>query len=246
MEYEKNLHYLRSASADQITEAAVSGKPRSGLGSRGIDREPLDVEEPDLQNKYMGLLKGMRPEKTEVEDLADLGPTDEEMAETSDEVTSMIRPKGKIPGGEITLGEASSEVKGGYPLSQKELEAVIIKEANLRNIDPTVAVAIFRSEGAGAYQSQIARSGKGSLGGKEASFGPYQLYTGGGLGNQYEKETGRTLTEDNSIDGLKRQVQFSLDAAVDSGWTPWYGRKTAGVSERQGLSGAKKVGNWRD
>jgi hypothetical protein len=103
MDYEKNLHYLRSASADQITEAAVSGKPRSGLGSRGIDREPLDVEEPDLQNKYMGLLKGMRPEKTEVEDLADLGPTEEEMAETSDEVTSMVRPEAK-PGTPIAAG----------------------------------------------------------------------------------------------------------------------------------------------
>jgi spore germination cell wall hydrolase CwlJ-like protein len=103
MEYEKNLHYLRSASADQITEAAVSGKPRSGLGSRAIDREPLEVEEPDLQNKYMGFIKGMRPEKTEVEDLADLGPTEEEMAETSDEVTSMVRPEAK-PGTPIAAG----------------------------------------------------------------------------------------------------------------------------------------------
>jgi hypothetical protein len=110
MDYEKNLHYLRSASSDQITEAAVSGKPRSGLGSRAIDREPLEVEEPDLQNKYMGLLKGMRPEKTEVEDLADLGPTDEEMAETSDEVTSMVRPKGRS---QVSKGETQEAVYQG-------------------------------------------------------------------------------------------------------------------------------------
>lgn len=246
MDYERRLHSLRTQ-ADGIVEEATSGKRRSGLGSRA-DITPLEVEEPDTQNKYMGFIRGMQPKKEEVKELGpDLDePTEEEIAETSDEVTSMVRPKGTIRGGEIKLGEASSEVKGGYPVSQKDLEAIIIKEAKLRDIDPTVAVAIFRSEGAGAYQSQIARSGNGSLGGKEASFGPFQLYTGGGLGNQYEKQTGRTLTEDNSVAGLKKQVQFSLDAAVDSGWTPWYGRKTAGVSERQGLSGSVKVGNWRD
>lgn len=158
----------------------------------------------------------------------------------------ITRPKAKAAQGEITLGEGSKEVAKGYPVSQRELESIIIQEAKLRNIDPTVAVAIFRHEGAGAYQSQIKKSGKGSLGGKEASFGPFQLYTGGGLGNQYEKETGRDLTQDNSVEGLKKQIQFSLDAAVSSGWTPWYGRGPAGVSERQGLSEAKAIGNWRD
>jgi hypothetical protein len=96
MDYEKNLHYLRSASADQITEAAISGKPRSGLGSRAIDREPLEVEEPDLQNKYMGFIKGMRPEKTEVEEL---GPDPEvgleQRVTVDEEGNETVRPQSR-------------------------------------------------------------------------------------------------------------------------------------------------------
>lgn len=133
----------------------------------------------------------------------------------------------------------------GYgEVSQKQMETIIRSEAQARGMDPEVAVAIFYSEGAGAYQSQIARSGKGSDGGKEASYGPYQLYRGGGLGNKYEEATGRDLRQDNTIEGITNQIRFSLDAAVDNGWSPWYGRKTAGVGVRDGLNGAKKLGNW--
>jgi hypothetical protein len=148
--------------------------------------------------------------------------------------------------GNTNLTDAPERVNPGYgDITQKQIEEVIAQEATLRNIDPKVAIAIFRSEGAGNYQSQIPRSGKGVHNGKEASFGPYQLFTGGGLGNEYEKNTGRNLLEDNTMDGITNQIRFSLDAAVDQGWTPWYGRKHAGVGTRDGLSGAKKLGNWK-
>ena len=137
-------------------------------------------------------------------------------------------------------------VSPGYPadLTQKEIEQIIKKESMLRGIDPRVAIAIFRSEGAGSYQSNINRSGKGSLGGKEASFGPYQLYTGGGLGNIYQKKTGRDLTQDNTEEGITNQIRFALDAAVKQSWQPWYGRKLAGVGRYDGLRGAKQIRNW--
>ena len=93
-------------------------------------------------------------------------------------------------------------------------------------------------------QSNINRSGKGSLGGKEASFGPYQLYTGGGLGNIYQKKTGRDLTQDNTEEGITNQIRFALDAAVKQSWQPWYGRKLAGVGRYDGLRGAKQIRNW--
>jgi len=157
------------------------------------------------------------------------------------------RPNERVePKRDLTLKEASNKVSPGYgDITQKQIEEVIAKEATLRNMDPKVAIAIFRSEGAGNYQSQIKRTGKGVHNGKEASFGPYQLFTGGGLGNEYEKVTGRNLLEDNTLDGVVNQIRFSLDKAVDQGWTPWYGRKHAGVGVRDGLSGARKVGNWK-
>lgn len=135
----------------------------------------------------------------------------------------------------------------GYPadLSQTQIEEIIRREAVLRGMDPEVAVAIYRSEGAGSYQSNIARSGTGSAGGLEASYGPYQLFTGGGLGNEYELQTGHKLASDNTVYGITKQIQFSLDKAAINGWGAWYGRKIAGVGVRDGLSGAFPVNNWR-
>ncbi len=160
-------------------------------------------------------------------------------AETSPSTYAPDRP---APRRTITGSDAPTPGYG--EISQKQMESIVRSEAEARGIDPDVAVAIFYSEGAGAYQSQIARSGAGAHGGKEASFGPFQLYTGGGLGNKYEQATGRSLLEDNTIDGVTNQIRFALDAAVDSGWSPWYGRKTAGVGVRDGLGNAKKIGNW--
>ena len=134
-----------------------------------------------------------------------------------------------------------------YPkdLTKSKIEVIIKQEAKLRKMDPNVAVRLFRSEGATAYQSKITGGNQKKEGGQEASFGPYQLYTGGGLGNQYEKETGRVLSEDNTAEGITKQIQFALDMAIDKGWSPWYGSKAAGIGPREGLDNAVPVYNWR-
>jgi peptidoglycan hydrolase-like protein with peptidoglycan-binding domain len=133
-----------------------------------------------------------------------------------------------------------------YPpgMSRQDIEEIIVDEAELRGIVPSVAVRIFRAEGAGSYQSRIPRTGRGSLGGREASFGPYQLYIGGGLGNDYQQQTGRDLTTDNTEEGIVNQIRFALDAAVTQSWQPWYGRGPAGVGRTEGLRGARRVRNW--
>lgn len=132
-------------------------------------------------------------------------------------------------------------------ISPAKVETIIRREAKLRNIDPDVAVRLWQHEGGSSYQSNIDRDPKkgGSIGGKEASFGPFQLFIGGGLGNDYEKRTGRSLLDDNNLEGITTQIQFSLDMATRQGWTPWYGRKPAGISAREGLKNAKPIGNWK-
>jgi hypothetical protein len=134
----------------------------------------------------------------------------------------------------------------GYPsdMNQGAIERVIRQEAELRGIDPDVAVRIFRAEGAGSYQSSVPRSGSGSLGGREASFGPYQLYIGGGLGNTYQDRTGRDLTTDNTREGIINQIRFALDMAIEQSWQPWYGRGPAGVGRYEGLGSARQARNW--
>lgn len=132
-------------------------------------------------------------------------------------------------------------------LTVNEIEQIIRDESRLRNMDPSVAIRIYRSEGYNMYQSQIPRQGNGSLNGLEASFGPFQLFTGGGLGNEYQNRTGRQLVNDNTRDGITNQIRFALDQAVTSGWGPWHGRVPAGVAIRDGfnLGGQSRVArNW--
>lgn len=158
------------------------------------------------------------------------------------------RPPARIEG-EVFTGEADDVTTNlGYPegLTQRQIENIIQAEAVARNMDPTVAIQIFRHEGAGGYQSGIARTGSGSAGGREASYGPYQLFTGGGLGNEYEELTGRTLASDNTVEGIITQVRFALDKAAENGWGAWYGRGPAGIGVRQGLDGATPIYNWRN
>ena len=123
-------------------------------------------------------------------------------------------------------------------LSADELEAMIRNSATQRGMDPDVAVRVWRSEGGTSYQSNIPRDGKGSEGGKEASYGPFQLYTGGGLGNDYEEKYGVDLRDDNTPEGIQRQIDFALNQAIEKGWGPWNGAKEVGIKPTDGLDNA--------
>jgi len=205
--------------------------------TQGIIKKPFDLELPEIdapnlqfQSEYL-YLKAIeeRIQETKDTDFANEG-TGPSTVETA------TGPK-RSP---------KYSARQGYPIEETKIEAIIAEEARLRNIDPNVAIRIYQHEGRGSYQSQVPRQGKGSDNGLEASYGPFQLYIGGGLGNQYQKLTGRDLKVDNTEDGIRKQTRFALDMAAEQGWGAWYGRKPAGVGVRDGLEGAKAVGNWRD
>jgi len=124
-------------------------------------------------------------------------------------------------------------------LDEKQLEAMIRNSAKQRGIDPDVAVRVWRSEGGTDYQSNVPRRGVGSESGREASYGPFQLYTGGGLGNEYEEKYGVDLRKDNTPAGIQRQIDFALDKAVTTGWEPWKGAAKVDIGPRDGLEQAQ-------
>ena len=129
----------------------------------------------------------------------------------------------------------------GKGVTQEKIELMISNEAKLRGIDTNAAIKIFRSEGLGSYQSKLKYKGK-----RERSYGPFQLFVDGGLGNEYEKETGGTLSEENNLEGVRRQIQWSLDYVAKTGtWKPWKGIKFTDMEFDEGLNGAIPVGNWR-
>lgn len=116
--------------------------------------------------------------------------------------------------------------------------------ASKRGIDPDVAVAVAMSEGlnsrsgpAGAFASDIVTKG----GKKEASYGAYQLYTGGGLGNAFQKATGLNPADPAN---WAQTIDFALDAAAKGGWGPFHGAARVGIGRWDGLKGSKAAGGW--
>ncbi|WP_404977726.1 phage tail length tape measure family protein [Ancylobacter sp. 3268] len=109
----------------------------------------------------------------------------------------------------------------------------IEKAAVARGIDPKVALAVAKSEGglnSWNLQSRVMKNGV-----QEPSFGPYQLYMGGGLGNEFQKQTG--LDPRLAANG-PAGVDFALDHASKNGWGAWYGAKKAGIGNMDGIGTA--------
>ena len=82
---------------------------------------------------------------------------------------------------------ASADPRGKIP--------VIMAAAQKYGVDPRTAIAVARSEGLAQFSGDGGKSG-----------GAFQLYTGGGLGNDFQKETG--------LDPLDPKNE---DATIDSG-----------------------------
>jgi hypothetical protein len=110
-----------------------------------------------------------------------------------------------------------------------------IREAAIaRGINPDIAVRVAASEGLNAnpeeaWQSTVVKNGK-----REESYGPFQLYLGGGLGNVFMERTGLDPRDPSTV---TQQIDFALDEAKRSGWGPWYGAARVGIGKREGLGG---------
>lgn len=144
----------------------------------------------------------------------------------------------EMPGVEFTHDGTSAATSVSGPSAGKggELETYIRQAAAKRGIDPDVAVRVARSEGLqpGVWQSNVVKNGR-----RERSYGPFQLYVDGGLGNEFQRLTGKSPADPSTV---YQQIDFALDKAAVLGWTPWYGAAKVGVGPRDGLAAARAIG----
>ncbi|RJQ38254.1 MAG: hypothetical protein C4555_05165 [Dehalococcoidia bacterium] len=132
----------------------------------------------------------------------------------------------------------------GADYSQSRAEAYIRAAAAKRGIDPEVALNVARTEGLGP-----ASKGQYAVGDKGKSFGPYQLYTGGGLGNEFQKKTGLDPSDPKN---WRQGVDFALDTAKQRGWGAWRGPidKQLGLGQWGGIKTPGKEiaqqGGWQE
>lgn len=113
--------------------------------------------------------------------------------------------------------------------SANDVQSYIYNAAMARGIDPMTAIRVAHSEWGKTY------SGDNNM-----SFGPFQLYTGGGLGNEFTKTTGLNPADPTT---WKQQVDFALDTAARKGsWADWHGAANTGIPNNAGLANARPLG----
>jgi hypothetical protein len=119
----------------------------------------------------------------------------------------------------IASGQPQSAVSPAA-LPKGEVAQYIVQAARQRGIDPSIALRVYQSEGAGGY-----------VGDNGSSFGPMMLHYGGvapggnavpGLGDEFTKATGLDARDPKT---WRQQVDFALDRAVKDGWGAWHGWK---------------------
>lgn len=130
--------------------------------------------------------------------------------------------------GAAPVGAVSRSALPALPTG--DIASYITQAAIKRGIDPSIALKVAKSEGgldSWNLQSNFVKNGV-----REPSYGPYQLYMGGGLGNAFQKQTG--LDPRLAANG-PAGVDFALDNAKKSGWGAWYGAAKVGVGNWDGI-----------
>jgi len=148
--------------------------------------------------------------------------------------------------GSLFSGKAANDNRaGGFSglasassIPATDVASYIAKAAAQRGIDPGIALRVAKSEGglnSWNMQSSVFKNGV-----QEPSFGPYQLYMGGGLGNEFQRRTG--LDPRLSANG-PAGVDFALDHAAKNGWGSWYGAAKVGVGKWDGIGQGAGLGD---
>ena len=220
---------LLEGKSDPITLLAkTKAKQESRLGMKGLG-VTTKVQTPDTKNPFDDLIAGYN-----------------NLYNVNEEYSKQIKGMDVEDLDKVIESVKMSKAKEGYSatgykgITQKNIESIIAKEAKLRNMDVATAIKVYRAEGLNSYQSQLKYKGK-----QEKSYGPYQLFVDGGLGNTYQKDTGRKLVSDNTLEGITNQIRWSLDYESKTGsWNPWKGAARVGIEDDEGLNGSKSVNNW--
>ncbi|AWB24803.1 M15 family peptidase [Methylobacterium currus] len=150
-------------------------------------------------------------------------------------VTGGIRRMLGLGGGEAAGGGAPGigaqsgllDSKGASP----EVVAYIRQRAAALGIDPDTAVAVANTEGLRGYKLDGKKDGGGDNG---MSFGPYQMFYGGGLGNEFTKRTGLHASDKSTY---KQQIDFALEHAAKNGWGAFHGAGNNGIGNWAGIGG---------
>ena len=136
--------------------------------------------------------------------------------------------------------EGNESLTEGYgkDVDEKFVTDTIKHFAKKYGINEKIALAVWQSEGGMNWQSKLKPKSKKvkTDGGQEASYGPFQLYTGkGGLGSAWEKLTGKKLSSSTSKKDIASQIDFALKTVPKRGWQDFKGANRVGINQYDGV-----------
>ncbi|MCJ2077887.1 phage tail tape measure protein [Methylobacterium sp. E-016] len=129
---------------------------------------------------------------------------------------------GTFGGRALPVGEGAGI---GHTASKAERAAYTRQAAIARGMDPDVALRVTQSEGFNNY-----------VGDQGRSFGDWQLFTGGGVGNR-ALAAGINVRDPST---WKKQTDFALDVAKKEGWSQWHGARRVGIGDWQGINARRR------
>ena len=112
--------------------------------------------------------------------------------------------------------------QGKTPGDPRGLAPFIQETAKKYGVDPATALKVAKSEGLAQFYGDGGASG-----------GAFQLYTKGGLGNEFQKETGLNPLDKRNEDAT---IDYAMKRAAQGGWGPWYGAAKVGVGQWDGIN----------
>ncbi len=127
-------------------------------------------------------------------------------------------PASQSPNAQKTSGRGEHH-DGSDP---RGMRGYIRQQAARNGIDPNVAVRVAEHEGLREF-----------LGDKGTSGGAFQLHTGGGLGDDFRKETGKDPLDPKNE---RASIAWAMKhAGKTKSWAPFHGAASAGVGEQEGF-----------
>jgi len=177
----------------------------------------VDLNDPDAMSRVAQALLGSGRDKTMKVGL-DLLQTAQKQRDLllgqqqTQAIGNFLQGGGQLPVGS-TESPRSFDPRGKIPL--------IRQKAAEYGIDPDVAVKVAMSEGLGDFYGDNGKSG-----------GAFQLYTGGGLGNEFQRDTGLSPLDPKNEDAT---IDYALKRAAQGGWGPWYGARHVGIGQFEGI-----------
>lgn len=139
--------------------------------------------------------------------------------------TSPQQPGGSPPWQSVGASVQPASYQDSDVNEQPVTPQFAVAQAQQNGVPPDLFIKMLQSEGGADGRWRVGDSG--------TSFGPSQLHTPGGLGDEFRRDTGLDPRDPRNA---RAMVAWSARNMARTGWGPYHGAARAGIGPWQGLN----------